>query len=198
MGWNEERARELVEFGGVYYKPTSAPATAKPRRELDPERQGACECAAAAAAAAAAPAAAALLIFVLSLRFFLPLLRVFLFVFYVCVLSQAFSYCFGLDRLCMCFSAWDRGLTLGHAIVIICTCNFLTPLFFAGKIRGVFSYIYARNLPPTLCFSATLLQLAYTTAVRSTKELPDLHTLQHVLRAVTAASLRVVKPKQKQ
>lgn len=41
LGWNEERARELVEFGGVYYKPTSAPATAKPKRELDPERQGA-------------------------------------------------------------------------------------------------------------------------------------------------------------
>eukprot|EP00903_Cladosiphon_okamuranus_P016819 g15511.t1 len=39
LGWNEQRARELVEFGGVYYKPTSAPTTAKPKRVLDPERQ---------------------------------------------------------------------------------------------------------------------------------------------------------------
>ena len=52
LGWNEERARELVEFGGVYYKPTSAPAMAKPKRELDPERQGAHACACAVAAAA--------------------------------------------------------------------------------------------------------------------------------------------------
>eukprot|EP00752_Nemacystus_decipiens_P012944 g11456.t2 len=39
LGWNEERARELVEFGGVYYKPTSAPVTAKPKREIDPDRK---------------------------------------------------------------------------------------------------------------------------------------------------------------
>lgn len=40
LGWSEERARELVEFGGVYYKPSHAPSTAKPKRELDPERHG--------------------------------------------------------------------------------------------------------------------------------------------------------------
>lgn len=43
LGWGEERARDLVAFGGVYYKPAAAPATAKPKRELDPERQGLCE-----------------------------------------------------------------------------------------------------------------------------------------------------------
>ncbi|CAM9404489.1 unnamed protein product, partial [Hapterophycus canaliculatus] len=39
LGWTEERARDLIEFGGVYYKPGSAPASAKPKREIDPERQ---------------------------------------------------------------------------------------------------------------------------------------------------------------
>jgi len=43
LGWGEERARDLVAFGGVYYKPAAAPATAKPKRELDPDRQGLCE-----------------------------------------------------------------------------------------------------------------------------------------------------------
>lgn len=40
LGWEEEPARALVVFGGVYYKPGEAPATAKPKRELDPEQPG--------------------------------------------------------------------------------------------------------------------------------------------------------------
>ncbi|CAN0195198.1 unnamed protein product [Scytosiphon promiscuus] len=39
LGWTEERARKLIEFGGVYYKPGNAPATAKPKREIDPDRE---------------------------------------------------------------------------------------------------------------------------------------------------------------
>ncbi|CAM9690415.1 unnamed protein product, partial [Ectocarpus fasciculatus] len=39
LGWTEELARDLISFGGVYYKPGSAPATAKPKRELDPDRE---------------------------------------------------------------------------------------------------------------------------------------------------------------
>lgn len=40
LGWTEELARDLISFGGVYYKPGGAPASAKPKRELDPEREG--------------------------------------------------------------------------------------------------------------------------------------------------------------
>ncbi|CAM9364366.1 unnamed protein product [Ectocarpus sp. 8 AP-2014] len=40
LGWTEELARGLITFGGVYYKPGGAPASAKPKRELDPDREG--------------------------------------------------------------------------------------------------------------------------------------------------------------
>ncbi|CAB1097746.1 unnamed protein product [Ectocarpus sp. CCAP 1310/34] len=39
LGWTEELARGLITFGGVYYKPGGAPASAKPKRELDPDRE---------------------------------------------------------------------------------------------------------------------------------------------------------------
>ncbi|CBJ48905.1 putative RNA pseudouridylate synthase [Ectocarpus siliculosus] len=39
LGWTEELARGLITFGGVYYKPGGAPALAKPKRELDPDRE---------------------------------------------------------------------------------------------------------------------------------------------------------------
>ncbi|CAM9115516.1 unnamed protein product, partial [Ectocarpus sp. 13 AM-2016] len=39
LGWTEELARGLITFGGVYYKPGGAPASAKPKRELDPDRK---------------------------------------------------------------------------------------------------------------------------------------------------------------
>ncbi|CAM9199256.1 unnamed protein product [Ectocarpus sp. 4 AP-2014] len=39
LGWTEELARGLITFGGVYYKPGGAPASAKPKRQLDPDRE---------------------------------------------------------------------------------------------------------------------------------------------------------------